>query len=140
MGIIGKILLAVFIIIAILLILLVLIQNEEGDGLGGIFAGGSASAFGSRSGNILTKTTSILGALFLILSLGMAMLNRDTDISGVEAAGLEQLGEQEGDWFWESETNLDTTPQSDWFWDPNAAETEEAPIPIPETGDTAIQE
>ena len=49
MGVLSIVLLVFFIIAALLLILLVLIQNEEGDSLGGIFAGGSASAFGSRS-------------------------------------------------------------------------------------------
>ena len=44
MGILGIVLLVVFIIVAILLILLVLAQNEEGDSLGGIFAGGSGTA------------------------------------------------------------------------------------------------
>jgi len=91
--------LVVFIITAILLILLVLVQNEEGDSLGGIFAGGSSSAFGSRSGNILTRATSILGALFLVLSLGMALLNRGAGTSGVEAAGREQSAGQDSDWF-----------------------------------------
>ena len=98
MEILGILLLAVFVITAILLILLVLVQNEEGDSLGGIFAGGSASAFGSRSGNVLTRATSILGALFLILSLGLALLNRGPASSGVEAAGREQAADSDGGW------------------------------------------
>ncbi|GHV86421.1 hypothetical protein AGMMS50230_20290 [Spirochaetia bacterium] len=94
----GILLLVVFILVAILLVLLVLIQNEEGDSIGGIFAGGSASAFGSRSGNVLTRATSILGALFLILSLGLALINRDTGPTGVEAAGRQQSAGQDGGW------------------------------------------
>ena len=86
MGILGIVLLVFFIIIAVLLILLVLAQNEEGDSLGGIFAGGSGSAFGSRSGNVLTKATTVLGALFLVLSLSLALLNRGPTGSGVEEA------------------------------------------------------
>ena len=101
MGILGIVLLVFFVIVAILLILLVLAQNEEGDSLGGIFAGGSSSAFGSRSGNILTKTTTILGALFLIISLGLALVNRSPGGSGVEAIGR-QLAPQTGvNWFLE---------------------------------------
>jgi len=69
MAILSIVLLVFFIIIAILLVLMVLIQNEEGDGLGGIFAGGSGSAFGSRSGNVLTRTTTVLGSLFLIINV-----------------------------------------------------------------------
>ena len=92
MAILGTVLLVFFVIIAILLVLLVLVQNEEGDSLGGIFAGGSGSAFGSRSGNVLTRATSILGALFLIVSLGLALLNRTPGGTGVEAAGRELSG------------------------------------------------
>ena len=40
MGILSVVLLVFFVIIAVLLVLLVLIQNEEGNSLGGIFAGG----------------------------------------------------------------------------------------------------
>jgi len=93
MSILSTVLLVFFVIVAILLILLVLVQTEEGDSLGGIFAGGSGSAFGSRSGNVLTRTTTVLGALFLIVSLGLAMLNRTPGGTGVEAAGRELSGE-----------------------------------------------
>jgi len=93
MAILSTVLLVFFVIIAILLILLVLVQNEEGDSLGGIFAGGSGSAFGSRSGNVLTRATTVLGALFLVISLGLALLNRTPGGSGVEAAGRELSGE-----------------------------------------------
>jgi preprotein translocase subunit SecG len=93
MAILSTVLLVFFVIIAILLVLLVLVQNEEGDSLGGIFAGGSGSAFGSRSGNVLTRSTTVLGALFLIISLGLALLNRTPGGSGVEAAGRELSSE-----------------------------------------------
>jgi preprotein translocase subunit SecG len=89
MAILSTVLLVFFVIIAVLLVLLVLVQNEEGDSLGGIFAGGSGSAFGSRSGNVLTRATTVLGALFLVISLGLALLNRTPGGSGVEAAGRE---------------------------------------------------
>jgi len=109
MGIVGILLLVVFVITAILLILLVLVQNEEGDSLGGIFAGGSASAFGSRSGNVLTRATSILGAIFLILSLGMALLNRSSSFSGVERAGREQSTVEDNTW-WENTDTGNSAP------------------------------
>jgi preprotein translocase subunit SecG len=89
-----------------LLVLLVLIQNEEGDSLGGIFAGGSGSAFGSRSGNVLTRTTTVLGALFLIISLGLALLNRTPGGSGVESAARELAGSTEGTNWLDEELNL----------------------------------
>ena len=108
MAVLSVVLLVVFIIVLVLLILLVLIQNEEGDSLGGVFAGGSSSVFGSRSGNILTRATSVLGALFLALSFGMALLNRTPGDKGVEAAGRRIDTEQGADW-WQDETALDDT-------------------------------
>jgi preprotein translocase subunit SecG len=101
MGILGIVLLVFFVIIAVLLVLLVLIQNEEGDSLGGLFAGGSGSAFGSRSGNVLTRATTILGALFLIVSLSLAIMNRTPGGTNIEAAAREFISEDaEGDNWW----------------------------------------
>jgi preprotein translocase subunit SecG len=103
MTVLGIILLVFFIIVAVLLILLVLAQNEEGDSLGGIFAGGSGSAFGSRSGNVLTRATTVLGALFLVISLGLALLNRSPAGSGVESAGRQLNPGADSTWYMENE-------------------------------------
>jgi preprotein translocase subunit SecG len=103
MSILGVVLLVFFVIVAILLILLVLVQDEEGTGLGGIFAGGSGSAFGSRTGNVLTKATTVLGALFLVISLGLALINRSPSGSGVERQAMQLMTESgvSGDWWLE---------------------------------------
>lgn len=124
MGILSVVLLVFFVIIAVLLILLVLAQNEEGDSLGGIFAGGSGTAFGSRSGNVLTRATSILGALFLVISLGLALINRTPTGTGVEQAGRALSDEAGTEWFLEDENQSATDP---------------APTPAPEasSGETA---
>jgi preprotein translocase subunit SecG len=106
MGVLSIVLLVFFVIVAVLLILLVLVQNEEGDSLGGSFAGGSASAFGSRSGNVLTRATTVLGALFLVISLGLALLNRTPGGTGVESAGRELSGEAAGANWLDEELNL----------------------------------
>jgi preprotein translocase subunit SecG len=105
MGILTVVLMVFFVIIAVLLILLVLIQNEEGDSLGGIFAGGSGSAFGSRSGNVLTRATSVLGTLFLIVSLGLALLSRTPAGAGVEEEGRKLSSEETGQSWLEEELN-----------------------------------
>jgi preprotein translocase subunit SecG len=114
MNVLSIVLLVFFVAVAILLILLVLVQNEEGDSLGGIFAGGSASAFGSRSGNVLTRATSVLGALFLIISLGLALLNRTPGGTGVESAARELSTEAAGtNWLDEELNSQSGAPPAD---------------------------
>ena len=114
MEILTVLLLVFFVIIAVLLILLVLVQNEEGDSLGGIFAGGSGSAFGSRSGNVLTRTTTVLGTLFLVISLGLALLSR-TPTGDVESEGRRQVVEEsDSNWLDAAGLNPDEM-DADWF-------------------------
>lgn len=97
--------LVVFVIIAVLLIGLVLLQNEGGNGAGGLFGGSSASVFGSRSGNVLSKATYILGTLFFVLCFVLALMNkpdRSVDAGVIEAAGeegVEQPVVEDEDWF-----------------------------------------
>ncbi|MCL2759552.1 MAG: preprotein translocase subunit SecG [Treponema sp.] len=98
MGILSIVLLVFFVINAVLLVLLVLIQNDEGGGLGGIFAGGANTAFGSRSGNILTRATTVLGALFLIISLGLALLSRTPGGDLDREIIRETIGETSSNW------------------------------------------
>jgi preprotein translocase subunit SecG len=108
MAILNTVLLVLFVIVAILLILLVLVQNEDGDSLGGVFAGGGGSAFGSRSGNILTRVSSVLGGLFLVLAFVMALLTRSPQGSGVEAAGRALMtDETSGSAWWDEEAAAD---------------------------------
>jgi preprotein translocase subunit SecG len=106
MAVLSVVLLVLFIITAVLLILLILVQTEEGDSLGGVFAGGSSSAFGSRSGNILSKTSSVLGAIFLVLSFSLALVHKTPSDKGVEAAGRRTGSEQSSPW-WQDETSAE---------------------------------
>ncbi|MFP4300769.1 MAG: preprotein translocase subunit SecG [Spirochaetaceae bacterium] len=104
MGFLGILLLIFFLLSAVLLVFIVLVQDEGGEGLGGIFGGGGASQVGNRSGNILTKTTSVLGAIFLLSSFGLAWLNRTPDAANVEGAARQLEAQEEGavNW-WETE-------------------------------------
>jgi preprotein translocase subunit SecG len=63
-------LLIIHAILAVLLILVIIIQPGQSEG-GVAMMGGSStgSAFGAETGAVLTKTTAILGALFLLNSL-----------------------------------------------------------------------
>ena len=91
MGVLGIVLLVIFIIVSILLVFMVIIQDEGSDSLGGIFAGGSSSAFGARSSNILVKFTYVLGGLFFVLAFSLALVNK-TSSGNVEAAALKKTG------------------------------------------------
>ncbi len=100
MGAVGVALLVLFCISAVLLIIIVMLQDEQGEGLGGIFGGGSSSAFGSRSGNVLTKFTSILGAVFIITAFSLAWFNRSVDNSDLLRAAKENVNNQDtGEWW-----------------------------------------
>jgi preprotein translocase subunit SecG len=67
---------------AILLVILVMLQDEGGEGLGGVFGGGSSTPFGSRSGTVLTKITAVLAAVFIICTMGLAFMKRTPRESG----------------------------------------------------------
>lgn len=95
MGALGIAILVIFVITCILLIIIVLMQDEQGEGIGGIFGGGSTSAFGSRSGNVLTKFTGVLGALFLICSFGLAWINRTNETGDVIGAARRQQAQEQ---------------------------------------------
>jgi preprotein translocase subunit SecG len=83
MALIGIVLLVIMVISAVLLVLVVLVQDDQGDGLGGIFGGGSNTAFGSRSGNVLTRLTAVLAGVFLFCVFGLAWINRTPTASNL---------------------------------------------------------
>jgi preprotein translocase subunit SecG len=73
------ILMVIHVFVTIALIGVVLIQRSEGGGLGiGSSQGMGAFMSGRGTANLLTRTTAILAAIFLGLSLTMAVLNRGT--------------------------------------------------------------
>jgi preprotein translocase subunit SecG len=74
------VLLIVQLFVTLALIGLVLIQRSEGGGLGiGSSQGMGAFMGGRGTANLLTRTTSILAALFFGLCLVLAILNRGTN-------------------------------------------------------------
>lgn len=76
MGVLSVILLVLFVLVCFLLIFIVAIQDENSEGLGGIFSDASNAAFGSHVGSVVNKTTAILGGAFIILALLLAWLNK----------------------------------------------------------------
>ncbi len=112
MGLISVVLLVILIISAVLLVLVVLVQDDQGEGLGGIFGGGSATPFGSRSGNVLTRFTAILAAVFLFSVFAIAWVNKTPEAGNVIGrARAESLqGGTQQDWW--VQTPATTTPAS----------------------------
>ncbi len=76
MGTIGVVLLVVFIIVCVLLVLLVSIQGDEENGMGGLLGGRGTAAFGAHSASVLTKATAVLVALFFIITVALALVNK----------------------------------------------------------------
>ena len=56
-------------IVGILLILIILLQRGRGGGLAGAFGGlGGQSAFGTKAGDVFTKITVVLAAIWVLLA------------------------------------------------------------------------
>jgi preprotein translocase subunit SecG len=73
------VLLIVHLFVTIALIGVVLIQRSEGGGLGiGSSQGMGSFMSGRGTANLLTRTTGILAAIFMTLSLVLALMNRGT--------------------------------------------------------------
>ena len=74
--------------VTLALIGVVLIQRSEGGGLGVGTSAGMGSFMGGRgTANLLTRTTAVLGTVFLLLALVLALLSRGT--SGVGGSLLD---------------------------------------------------
>lgn len=79
----------VFVFVCLLLLLVVLLQQGKGGDIASAFGGGgSQTAFGARGGaTVLSKATVILGTLFMIVALVLAVIGRQQPgsiLSGIE--------------------------------------------------------
>jgi preprotein translocase subunit SecG len=112
MGIIGVVLLVIMVISAVLLVLVVLVQDDQGEGIGGIFGGGSNTAFGSRSGNVLTRFTAALAAVFLVCCFGLAWINRTPTAGDVVSKARQAAlnGTSQQSWWVQSPAPVTPTP------------------------------
>lgn len=101
MGIINVVLIVIFVLSALITVLIVLIQDDQGEGIGGMFGGGSSTPFGSRSGNVLTRFTTIVAAVFICGAFALAWINKGSEASDiVRKARLESLQESEQANWW----------------------------------------
>ncbi len=132
MAIIGIVLLVIMAISAVLLVLVVLVQDDQGEGIGGIFGGGSNTAFGSRSGNVLTRLTAVLAAIFLVAIFGLAWVNRSPTAGNVlSKARQEALAGGSNSWWVQAPSPATGTPQSNAPLDGTAPAAAPATAPAP---------
>src|SRR5690349_6956328 len=67
-----------YVLACLLLLLVVLLQQGKGGGMASAFGGGgNQTAFGARAGaTVLTRATTVLGALFMIGALLLAIVGQ----------------------------------------------------------------
>jgi len=72
-----KFLIAVHVIVCLVLVIVVLLQSSKGGGLAGAFGGGGGQTMfgGQETATFLSKATTYLAVMFMVLSLLLAFLS-----------------------------------------------------------------
>ena len=82
------------VVVCILLGMVVMIQKSKEGGLGGAIGGGMMeAALGADAGNVLIRTTAILGAIFLLNTLVLARLTSTVHSRSLMAREAEPVPE-----------------------------------------------
>ena len=82
------------VLVCILLAMVVMLQKPTEGGLGGAFGGGMLEAsLGADAGNVLIRTTAILGAIFLLNTLVLARLTSTVHSRSLMAREAEPAAE-----------------------------------------------
>ena len=82
---------ALYVLACLLLVVVVLLQQGKGGDIAAAFGGsGSQAAFGARAGaTVLTRATTVLGAVFMVGAMVLAIMGQRGPaslLSGVEGA------------------------------------------------------
>ena len=85
-----------YVLVCLLLLVTVLMQQGKGGDIAAAFGGsGSQTAFGARAGaTVLTRATAVLGALFMVGSMALAVagqLGTSSVLSGVDGPGIQPV-------------------------------------------------
>lgn len=82
--------------VCLLLALVVMLQKPKEGGLGGAIGGGMLEAsLGADAGNVLIKTTAILGAVFLLNTLVLARLTSTVHSKSLLARDAEPVASEQ---------------------------------------------
>ena len=83
-----SILTVLFILSSVILVLVILVQRPQGGGLaqafGGASGGGTDTAFGGRTGDVLTYLTMGAFALYLLVAIGLNVLENQNSTPGTQ--------------------------------------------------------
>lgn len=95
-----------FILVCLFMILLILIQKGRGGGLASAFGGaGGNTAFGSKTGDVLTWATSVVFGIFLVLAVALNLFaNARNKAGNATAQNASDAGPVSGP------LNIPTTP------------------------------
>ncbi|MAI20725.1 MAG: preprotein translocase subunit SecG [Kiritimatiellaceae bacterium] len=87
-------LLIVLVLCSVSLIGLILLQRSKSEGLGMAFGASTGeSLFGARAGNVLTRATVVLGAVFMVCALLLGVLYAQQDRSLMSDVGSDPVAE-----------------------------------------------
>ena len=94
------VILVIHILLAVSLVATVLLQRSEGGGLGmgGGGAGGGGGLISTRAAtDLLTRTTAVLAACFMLTSIALSILasNRDDGLSVLDELAVEEVISEE---------------------------------------------
>ena len=81
MNVISTVLFVAFVAVCVFIIALVLVQDDGQSGMGGLLGGRGTAAFGSHSASVLTKATAVFVALFFVIALALAIMNKKPKVS-----------------------------------------------------------
>jgi len=85
--------LTVHVLICIALMITILLQSSKGEGLAGAFGGSgiTGAVFGGRgAATFLSKATTVLGAAFFVISLGLSFMTPGQRATNVESTVQEE--------------------------------------------------
>lgn len=83
------------VIVCLLLAMVVMLQKPKEGGLGGAIGGGMLEAsLGADAGNVLIKTTAVLGVIFLVNTLVLAKLTSSASTSVTDGISEAPVAEQ----------------------------------------------